>query len=309
MDGTFKPYAVQAKLGTMPLLVTDVRRSYRWNVSKHGTPGEKGENVKKHGRQSITDSVTALCTVPETKKLVALGDKPRLIWTHPLLSPIDGTVEDIDIPATTGLYGYFQVTFNFVQSLDPATKATAKPKLSIPSAKKKALNIYDKLAGDLDDLDDIPTSAGRTFDDAAGAFGDAVGVTDDIFDDMITGDAGWQDLARGLDTLIETANTFVEAAREVESSIGGMADTIQTAPALLVQTVRTAVDDAKAAVGTVASFVTQGPSDLYGMMLDAGMAINEENIVALMQDNIIFDPLAIPAGATIQIPIPETVAV
>jgi hypothetical protein len=309
MEGSFKNYSVQAKLGSMPLLVTECRRSYRWHTSKHGTPGEKGENVKKHGRASIVDSVTCLCTVPETKKLVELGNKPKLIWTNPLLSPLDGTMEDLDIPMTVGLYGYFRVTFNFVQSLDPTKKQNKKSKLSIPSAKKKALNIYDKFSGDLDDLDDIPTPAGRNLDDAAEAFGAAAGVTDDIFGDMITGDAGWQDLARGLDELIQTADAFVVAAREVEASIGGMADTIQGAPSLLVQTVRNAVDDAKAAAGTVASFVTQGPSDLFGMMLDAGMQINEANIVALMTDNVILDPFAIPTGVTVQIPIPKTVAV
>jgi len=304
MDGTFKPYAVKAHLETMPLLVVDVRRRYQWRTSKHGTPGEKGDNVKKHGRSSIVDSVTCLCTVPEVKKLVALGDSASTVtWTHPLLKSIDGHMEDLDIPASVGLWGYFQVGFSFVESNDPAVQTLDLGTISIPTAKAKALSIFDKLAGDVDDLDDMPTADGNAFSDAGDAFSGAFGDVDDTFADMITGEASWQDLARGLDALAETANTLVDAAREVESFMGGMADTIQSGPGLIVATVRDAVDDAKAAAGTVAAFVTQGPADLFGMMQDAGIAINEDNIVALMADNVILDPFAIPPAVTISIPV------
>lgn len=304
----WKPYAVQARLHTMPLLVASCSRGYRWRLSTDATPGTKGDGKGHHGRESIVDRVVVLLTVPEVDQLVALGDRVEpLTWTNPLLKPITGHVEDLDIPMERNPYGYFMASFNFVEALDRAAAQTTQPGvLSSASSQKKASNLFDDFLTDLDGLDDIPTDAsGGAFTDAAGNLGSAFGDVDDAFDSITdpTGDGTWRDLSRTLDAFTAAGDTFIDAAREIEDSVGALSRDIQTAPLLIRETVGAAVENLKAAGHTVASFVTTQPSDLFSMMLEAGVEITEANIVALMEDNGIADPLFIDAGLTIAIPV------
>lgn len=297
----FRPYIVKAKLGGMELRVLECNRRYAWNTSKHGTPGRDGENVKKHGRESISDSVTVLLTVPEVEQLATIASRHRVTWTHPLLRSIDGTVEDLDVPASVDIWGYFRCTFSFIESNDPTIQATQQPLRSVQSSRATLDAMFGSLAANMDTVGAIPTPAGGAFDAAFDAMADQRAEVDTTMEEMTNGAAAWQDLSRELDEMVITADAFVAAAREVEAELGGLADAIQAAPALMVQTIRETVDAAKSVAGTVATFVTQGPSDLFLMMQDAAIAITEDNIVAIMADNIIFDPFAIPPGFTVSI--------
>jgi hypothetical protein len=299
----FRPYIVQAKLGGMSLRVLEVSRRYSWSTSKHGTPGTDGENIKKHGRESITDSVTCLLTVPEVEQILGIANRHRVTWTHPLLRSIDGTVESLDIPAVVDTWGFFRTTFSFIESNDPAIQTNDEPRRSVPSSRAKLDAMFGQLAANMDTVGPIPTPDGSAFDAAFDAFAEQRAVVDTAMGEITEGAATWQDLSRELDALIATAGAFVESAQAVEATLGGLADTIQTAPALMVQTVRETVDSVKSAAGTVASLITQGPSDLFLMMQDAAVSITEDNIIAIMEDNLIFDPFAIPAGVTITIPV------
>lgn len=304
----WKPYAVEAALGTMKLLVQSCSRGYRWRLSSHPTPGTKGDAKRKHGRESIVDQVTALLTVPEVDQLVQLANREApLTWTHPLLPSITGHVENLDVPAESQLYGYFLASFQVVEAYDPQVTQSAQPgTLSPASSQAKADNLYKDFLDDIDGLDDIPTDAnGTAFNDALGDLGDAFDDIDSAFDDIVDpiGDGTWRDLSRALDAFSDAADTFIDAAREIESSIGAVSHRIQTAPLLIRESVGDAVDALKAPAGTVASFITQQPSDLFSMMLEAGVEVTEGSIVELMEDNGITDPLFIPAGLTIAIPV------
>lgn len=305
----WKPYAVEAAIGTMKILVQSCQRGYRWRLSTHGTPGTKGDAKQKHGRESIVDRVTCLLTVPEVDQLVSLADRlGPLTWTHPLLNQIDGHIEDLDIPADSAVYGYFVASFNFSEALGAAGQPASRPTPpSAGSAQKKAKGIFDDWSGDLDGLSaDIPTgSSGTAFTGAAGNMSAAFGDVDSVFDNITDpdGDGTWRDLSRTLDTFKETASVFINAAQEIEDSVGSLSHSIQTAPLLIQEVVGDAVDNLKSSAGTVASFITTEPSDLYSMMLDAGITMTEETISALMEDNGITDPLFIPAGYTIAIPV------
>lgn len=304
----WKPYVVQAALATMNLSVASVSRSYRWRLSTHATPGTEGDSKGKHGRESIVDRVTVLLTVPEVDQLKALGNRDDpLLWKHPLLSSFNGFMEDLDIPAERSLYGYFMASFNIVEDLDRDVASTMQPGTMSPaSSQKKAGNLYADFLTDLDGLADIPTDAtGDAFSAAAGDLDSAFGDLDVTFDDITdpVGDGTWRDLSRALDTFATAGSAFIDAAREIEASVGSVSQQIQAAPLLIREVVGDAVDALKAPAGVVASFITQEPSDLYSMMLDAGVEITESNIVALMEDNGITDPLFIPAGLTISIPV------
>lgn len=304
----WKPYVIKAKFGPMHLLVSSVSRGYRWRVSTHGTPGTSGDAKRKHGRESIADRVTALLTVPEVDQFVKLADKasPQL-WAHPLLPSFEAHVEDLDIPAEIGIYGYFMATFSVVEAFDSASAPGPQPgTLSPAGSQKKANNLYNDFLVDLDGLDDIPAdNSGAAFTEAAKSMGDAFEGVDATFDAITdpVGDGTWRDLSRALDSFSIAGDVFVDAAREIESSIGAVAHELQVAPLLIREVVGAAVDSLKAPAGTVASFMTTEPSDLYSMMQDAGVPITEANIAALMEDNLIEDPLFIAAGAIVAIPV------
>ncbi len=308
MTSAWKPYSVQAKLHTMDVLAKSCDRGYRWRLSTHATPGTKGDGKGKHGRESIVDRVVVLLTVPEVDQLVKIADREApVVWTHPLLSPITGHVEDLDLPGNRDVDGYFMASFNFVQAYDPEVAESMQPGVLSPAgSQKKASGLFDNLLADLDGLDDIPTTAnGTTFTNSAAALGTAFADVDAAFDTITdpAGDGTWRDLSRTLDTFTQAADIFIDAAREIEDSVGALSYQIQTAPLLIRETVGDAVDNLKAPAGVVASFVTTEPSDLFAMMMDAGVEITEANIVALMEDNGIGDPLFISAGLTIAIPV------
>lgn len=302
----WKPYLVQAKIGSMTLLTESCPRRYAWRLSTHGTPGTKGDAKRQHGRQSIVDDVTCLLTVPEVAQLIAIADRPDPVtWAHPLLPPVTGHLENLNIPTDKNIYGYFKVTFSFVEAFDRAAQQASAPKrLSAPSSRAKANGVYKGLMSDLDDLDDIPTDAtGAAFNSSVGDLDAAFDGVDAAFEGIVSPDGAgtWRDLSRALDTFAEAADTMVDAVREIESSLGAAAYAIETTPLRLKEIIGEAVESLKTPQGVVASFVTQQASDLYSMMADAGVEITEANIVALMQDNGIRDPLAIPAGMTIAI--------
>jgi hypothetical protein len=299
----WRKYAVQAHIDNMPVLCLRVDRNYDWRISEHGTPGQKGGHLQHHGRDPITDNVTLLLTVPEIPKLEALADKPGpKIWTHPLLKQISGQIENLAIPAETNLYGYFMATLSFTEGRQPPSQTLDLGTISVSASRSQAAGIYDDLQTDMDGLDDIPTSDGQAF---TGAFDDLSGAYNDVdsaFGDMIDGDGTWRDLARELDSLESSAAAFVDAARLVEESVGAASRSIQAAPYLLTNVVREAVDAARQPAVAVAKFVTAGPSDLFSMMADAGIAVSDAAVSALMADNGINDVFYIPPGETITIP-------
>lgn len=302
----WKPYAVQATLGTMKLLVISCSRSVRWRLSTHSTPGTKGDMKRHHGRQSYADQITVLLTVPEVDQIIQLANRTAPItWTHPLLPPITGYVENLEIPADSGRYGYFLSTFTVVEAYDRAVAQSKQPGVpSTASSKAKANSLYNDFMNDMDGLDDIPTdNSGTSFTDSFGDMNDAFGDVNDAFDSITdpAGDGTWRDLSRTLDVFGDTVDTFIDAAREIESSLENAAYTIQTAPVLVKEVIGEAVDNLKASADAVASFVTTEPSDIFSMMADAGIEMTEANIIAIMEDNNITDPLAINPGSTIAI--------
>jgi hypothetical protein len=295
---------MQAHIDNMPVLCIRVDRGYDWRISVHGTPGQKGGHLQHHGRQPIVDNVTLLLTVPEIPKLEALADKPDTkIWTHPLLKQLIGQIENLSIPAEPGLYGYFMATLTFKEDRQPPSQTLNLGTISASSSRSQAAGIFDNLQTDMDGLDDIPTSDGQAFtgafDDLSGAYSDI----DDAFGEMINGDGTWRDLARELDQLESSAGVFVDAARLVEESVGAASRSIQAAPYLLTNVVREAVDAARQPAVAVAKFVTAGPSDLFSMMADAGIAVSDAAVATLMADNGINDVFYIPPGETITIPL------
>ncbi len=304
----WKPYAVQATLQTMPLLVRSCTRGYRWRLSTHGTPGTKGDAKRKHGRESIVDQVACLLTVPEVAQLVALADREDpLLWTHPLLPPINGHIENLDIPAENSVYGYFVASFQVVEAFDRQVTQTRQPGTgSAAAAQAKAGALFADWLADYDDLDTIPTdNKGADFTTAASGLTTAFASVDGVFNDLADpiGDSSWRDLSRSLDTFTATVDTFVDAAREIESDLGVAAYSLQSAPLLIRETIADAVEALKTPAQTVASFVTTEPADLFSMMMEAGIDVTEDAVVSLMEDNNLPDPFNIPAGSVVAIPV------
>lgn len=292
----------------MDLLVLSCSRGYKWRVSTHPTPGTKGDAKQKHGRESMTDRVTVQITIAEHNRLVELADKEKpQIWQNPLLPPFSGHIEDLDVPIETAKQGVFLSTFTVVQAYESTAQSITQPGVPSPAAsQKKANKIYDDFLTDLDGLADIPTDAsGSSFSATAATMGDAFEDIDLTFDSITDplGDGTWRDLSRTLDTFASTADLFIDAAREIEDSIGAVSADLQSAPIRIRSIVADAVDNLKAPAGTVASFLTQAPSDLFSMMQDAGLDITEDAIRVLMEDNGIEDPLFIAAGSVIAIPV------
>jgi hypothetical protein len=288
----------------MPVLCLKVDRNYDWRISDHGTPGQKGSHLGHHGRGSIEDNITLLLTVPEIPQLETLADKPETkVWTHPLQKQLEGHIESLNIPAEPGLYGYFMATLRFKESREPPEQTLDLGTISASASRAQAAGIFDDLQTDMDGLDDIPTADGQAFTGAFDNLSTSYSAVDDAFGEMIDGDGTWRDLARELDSLESTVSTFVDAARLVEDSVQAASRDIQAAPYLLTNVVRDAVDAARQPAVAVAKFVTAGPSDLFSMMADAGIAVTETVIATLMADNDINDVFYIPAGNTITIPL------
>ena len=304
MSADFKPYAVQAKLGRMDVLCISCTRRYIWRLGTFEPPGTLGDMKNHNGRKSIVDAVSLLVTVPEVAQIVALANSPKpIMWTNPLLPQFEGHLENLDIPESVGIWGYFLVSFSFVEAVDPSVHVFPTLNISANSTKATNKSIWDDLATDMDGLDAIPGQSGTDVAGAWGDMGDAFGEMDLVFDDIIDADGSWQDLSRALDVFSDVADTFVDAVNAVEEFVGAAADAIMTAPDLIIETTREAIDALKQPGLAVASFVTQAPSDLFSMMADAGLTMDEATISQLMSDNGLSDPLFIPAGITVTLPL------
>lgn len=296
---------MEASIDNTKVLCLRVSRDYNYSISEHGTPGQNGAHLQHHGRGPVMDNVTLLLTNPEIPVLTALADKStERVWTHPLLPQLIGYIESLSIPAEPNLYGYYMSTLTFKESRQPPQKSLDLGAVSAPASRARAAGIFDDLQTDMDGLDDLPPSADASA--FTGAFDDlstTYGAVDDAFGEMIDGDGTWRDLARELDELEASAAAFVSAARLVQDGVGAVSQSIQSAPYLLTSVVRDAVDAARQPVVAVGKFVTAGPSDLFSMMADAGVAITEDAVATLMADNGIDDVLFIPAGRTILVPL------
>lgn len=301
---TFKPYSVQAKLNRMSVLCIGCTRRYVWRLGTFEPPGLKGDMKNHNGRKSIVDSVTLLVTVPEVAQIETMANSPKpIMWTNPLLRSVEGHLENLDIPMDLQLYGYFRATFSFVEAVDPPSSATPTANISANSSQATNNAIWNDLATDMDGLDDIPGQAGTDTSSAYGAMGDAFTEMDSVFGDIIDEDGTWKDLSRSLDVFSAAADTFVDAVQTAEEWVGSASDAITSAPLLIIETTREAIDSLKEPGLAAASFITQAPSDLFSMMADAGIDITEAAIATLMDDNGLTDPLFVPAGTTVTIPI------
>jgi hypothetical protein len=69
-----------------------------------------------------------------------------------------------------------------------------------------------------------------------------------------------------------------------------------------VQTVRDAVDTLESVGEATVSFTVRSATDIYGMMLDAGLEITEDTVTTIMSANGIEDPFAIQPGITVTMP-------
>jgi len=300
---TFKGRAVKAVFGGLTILAADVVRRYQWRVKRYGTPGTEGEATHQNGRPSFVDAVTALLTLEDAKALVKLGNEKSFhSWQHPLLDPILGRLENLELPASPGLDGYFAATFQIVEHNEPKQNY-AVITLSPQGAKGITDAAFAGLTADMDGLADIPTGQdGATFTDA---FDDFSGSFDDLgsaFDAVDDGTGSWKDLSRTLDMVTSAADAFIDATRAVVDTIEGTADTLIRDTLTVVDAARTAVDSLQAAADKVVTFVTTAPGDLYGMMLEAGLEITDASLAAIMESTGIVDPLAILPGVSVTIP-------
>jgi hypothetical protein len=256
---------------------------------------------------SIVDQVTVLLTVPESKKLEAIGDATTVkTWTHPLLKQIECRMTDLNIPAQPTLWGYFLATFTLKQHYDPNTKTLATQNISAQSSKKKAKSIFDDMSTDLNGLDSIPGQTGTDLTSALSSMTEAFegdGGILDVFDQIDDATASWRDLSRSLDVFSGTVGTFVDSVRAAEEFIGDVSYDIQRAPLLVTQTVRNAVDNAKSAAVEAATFTVNSTASLFNMMVDAGVELTEEAISTIMLDSGIDDPLMVQPGTVVIIPL------
>jgi hypothetical protein len=301
MANPWASYAVTASYGGMDLLVASCTRSFNWRISEQETPGTAAAETGQHGQKSKRDSVVALLTVPQVSQLEALGDKKAIqLWTHPLLSKFQGRITNLEAPITPDLLGYIRATFNVVESRDPNVTTGSVTTTTPNNAQNAANSIFADLTTDMDGLADIPGSDGASFTNSFDTLGNSFSGMDDTFGDVITGDAGWQDLAASLDTFTNAADTFVDLARNVEDDIGDLANQIQQAPGLITQIVRETVDDLAEVAQMPATLTIMDATDLPSILSD--LSLSQDMLAQVMEENSIEDPFMIMPGKTITIP-------
>lgn len=304
MSESFKKYAVKCQLDSLEFRVAECTRRVSWRLKKYGTPGTQGDTTHQNGRHSYVDSVVALMTIPEIKELVKLGDqKDFCTWQHPLLDPIFGRVENVDLPASPAMDGYVLATFQIVEHHEPNERPLRAINVTLgPGAKARAASAFADLATDMDGIADIPGVDGDVLSGSWDSFGDAFGGLDSTFDAVLDGTGSWQDLSRSLDSVVSAGDSLISAVRAVESTIESTADSIIRGVYAVTETARDAVDTAKSLAGDVVTFVTTAPSDLYSMMRDAGVEITSDAVASVMESAGIVDPLAILPGTTVSLP-------
>jgi hypothetical protein len=302
----WKPYVVQANLAGMDLLVLDVTRTVAPRISTHPTPGTKGDRTQHHGRASMVDSGTILLTRPEVDRITKLAESPAVhTWTHPLLPQMEVRIDGLTIPTTVDTYGFFRCAFTFLEDWEDPKTSIDLGTISAASSKAKTTALYNDLLADLDGLDDIPGAQGAALATSTTALSAAMTGETGVFaafDEIDDDSAAWRELSRSLDDWETAADSFVSAARDVASTVGEVAHELQRMPVLITETVRTAVDVAKAAAPVVATIQTLGVSDVFSMMTDAGIEITDDAVRRIMIENRLDDPLAIGPGLTIVLP-------
>lgn len=301
---SFKPYLVQAKLHTLVLSrVSSCVRSYNWSIQRWHTPGNKGDRTSHHGRASFMDAVTAQLTQPEALQLIALGDDKLLsLWQHPLFKPIFVRVEDLQLPAEPNIDGFFVATFNLVESRAEEF-AELLAAVSVDGAKAKADSAFADLGLALDGLDDIPGTAGANLSTSWDAFGDSYSDLSGTLESVSEGDSIWRDMTRTLDAVVTSGESMISAVHGAETYLEASAQDVIQGVSVVVQTARTAVDTVVAAGGSdPVTFAINAPTDIYGLIRDAGLEATEAVISSIMAANAIEDPFAILPGVSVTMP-------
>lgn len=301
----FDKYLVEAKLGNFVILTNNVSRSMEWRISTHEVPGRKGDNKQHNGRKSIVDNVSALLTVTDVANITAIADSEKPIkWQNPLLSAFVGYIKSLQIPEAPDLLGYFRASFVVEQAYDPKSQNSVYKGILTPaSAQTKANAVMSNVLADLDAVGPVSGQAGTDLTGATAGLTATFGAMDSTFDAIADAEANWRDLSRDLDEFTNAAQGMARAVRNAEATLTTVAADILDQQSIIVQTVRNAVDSIKRTAETAATFVVTAPSDLYTMMVDAGVDITEDTIRALMRDNLIEDPLMILPGARVSIPV------
>lgn len=303
---TFKDVVVDAYIGTLKISAREINRDRPGAFAKHRGPGMPGSYLQPNGRESIVDTVTALMTLTDVKKLEAIEDKTKpQTWIHPLLKGFEAYVTAISEPISSDMDGYLLVTFQVEEHYDPNTTILPSMTLTANGARKKSQSSWSDLStavGDLPDWDGTgaSTQSAATFDDAWSNLGDGWDALDSVYEDYENGDSTWRDLSRSLNVFEDLSDTFVDAAHGVAGFIGETAEMIQRIPSQIVETGKDALDAITETAENVVTFTVDSVTDLPTIMQEAFGSI--EDMESVMDSNGIIDPFMLLPGTVISVP-------
>ena len=305
---TFKNVLVDAYIDTLKILTAEISRERVYVLAKHRGPGNPGSYLQPLGRESLVDSVSALMTIDDLKKLEIIADKGRPVtWIHPLQSGFEGLIESISEPITSTLDGYLMATIQIVEHYDPNTTILPSMTITVPGARRKSGSLWSDLGtavGDLPDWDGtgVDPLAAATFDDAWSDLGDAWDAMDAVYESVEDAGSTWRDLSRSVNVFSDVADVFVDAAHDVAGFIGETAEAIQRLPSQIVETGRDAIDAITDTAESVVTFTVTNTTDLASILQDSFGSI--ESMADVMDANGIIDPFLLLPGTQISIPRP-----
>ena len=307
---TFKPYAMTCKYGSMEILTSSVTRESGTRLAKFSVPGIDGEQIQHLGSPSITDSVSALMTVPEVDKFKKLiRGKKAQVWNHPLLPTIEGFVEQFTIDGNSELYGYLACDFTVVETRDPHEIVLPTAVFTLPGKKAAAQSTWDGLSNNVaakpawDGTGGSTAQNASSFDSAWSDLDESWTNLEATFEGVEEGESSWSDLARAVDNFRSFGEVFIDAARDVEEFIGETANDIQTAPRLIVEAGRDAVEAVREDVDNIVTLVVTQPTDLPTLIIDTIGEIDDVVMESVMESNILDNPFMILPGAKISLPL------
>jgi len=301
MTTTREKIAGEAKIGSVKFWATRATpQPTPRRIAQYGGVGITGATTEDLGKDARVETLTATVDELVFLDLDQIKNTADIVTcVHPLWGVFQGRL--VDVVPDAGPDPMVDIVCTIIEHGDPADLFILN--IGSTAAKKQSTDAtFDNISGDLDDLDDLPSSSGlpAAGQGMTGAFNNFSSMTSAVS----AGDALWTDAAAAYTELSNAADVLIDAVDAYEDATQAMVDMVDSTYEL----VNDAFDFVQVMKDAVASvwqeFKVTSPLSLAKIALEIVGDATDETLDLLLNNNPgLVDICAIPPGTALSIPV------
>jgi hypothetical protein len=301
MTSTREKLAGMAQIGSTKFWATSATPNPTpRRIAQYGGVGVEGattDDLGQDARQEVLNATVDELVYLDLDQIKRAGDVVTCV--HPLFGVFQGRL--VDVTYTAAENDMVDIVCTLIEHGDPADLFILN--VSTTAAKKQSADsVFDNISGDLDDLDDLPSSTGLP---AAGqGLTSGYGNFSNVMTSAQSADALWTDVAAAYSEVADAANVLIDAVDAFEDATQVMTEMVDSTYEL-VNECRGFVDTMKNEVASVwQDFQVVHPLSLAEIALEIVGDASEETLDLLLDNNpTLIDINAIPVGVALSIPV------